>query len=92
MGNLERLAVAVDRADYHDKAGQTLRLFGERLTKIPLSLPEMAASLLLYEESPTEVMAGTYFRDDPHSRRSSSKQHTKNEIKSNKKQKKVGGK
>lgn len=57
VGNLERLAIAVDRSDYHDKAEQTLCLFQDRLAKIPLSLPEMASALLLYEESPTEVMA-----------------------------------
>ncbi|XP_045035802.1 spermatogenesis-associated protein 20 isoform X1 [Daphnia magna] len=56
VGNLERLAIAVDRSDYHDKAEQTLCLFQDRLAKIPLSLPEMASALLLYEESPTEVV------------------------------------
>ena len=65
VSNLVRLAIAVDRADYHDKAGQTLRLFGQRLTKFPLSLPEMVDSLQLYEESPAEVIAGPYFLDDP---------------------------
>lgn len=55
MGNLERLAVALDRSDYHDKAGRILCLYGERLAKIPLSLPEMVAALQLYQDTPTEV-------------------------------------
>lgn len=55
VGNLLRLAVAVDRNDYHDKAARTLRLFGERLSKIPLSLPEMVTALQLHDNSPTEV-------------------------------------
>jgi hypothetical protein len=55
VGNLERLAIAVDRSDYHDKAGRTLCLFQERLAKIPVTLPEMVAALQLYEQSPTEV-------------------------------------
>ena len=61
VGNLERLAVAVDRSDYHDKAGRTLCLFQERLAKIPVTLPEMVAALQLYEQSPTEVRNPFYF-------------------------------
>jgi uncharacterized protein YyaL (SSP411 family) len=55
VGNLERLAVAVDRSDYRDQARRTLCLFQDRLAKIPVSLPEMVAALQLHQGSPTEV-------------------------------------
>ncbi|XP_046456070.1 spermatogenesis-associated protein 20-like isoform X2 [Daphnia pulex] len=56
VGNLERLAVAVDREDYRDQARRTLCLFQDRLAKIPVSLPEMVAALQLHQGSPTEVV------------------------------------
>lgn len=54
-GNLVRLAVLVDRIEYQDKAGRLLRLFSERLAKVPISLPEMLSALVLYNDSPSEV-------------------------------------
>ena len=54
-GNLVRLAVLVDRIEYEEKAGRLLRLFSERLAKVPISLPEMLSALVLYNDSPSEV-------------------------------------
>jgi len=54
-GNLVRLAVLVDWIEYQEKAGRLLRLFSERLAKVPISLPEMLSALVLYNDSPSEV-------------------------------------
>ncbi|KAK5640835.1 hypothetical protein RI129_009382 [Pyrocoelia pectoralis] len=53
--NLLRLAAYLDRQDLRDKAGRTLTAFSEKLTAIPMALPEMVSALLLYHESPTQV-------------------------------------
>jgi len=55
VGNLERLSVLVDWPEYHESAARILRLFGDRLTKVPISLPEMVSGLMLHQDSPTEV-------------------------------------
>lgn len=55
VGNLERLSVLVDWPEYRESAARILRLFGDRLTKVPISLPEMVSGLMLHQDSPTEV-------------------------------------
>jgi len=56
VANLVKLSVLLDQREYRNKAGSILTLFGDRLKKIPPSIPEMVSSLLLYEDSPTEVV------------------------------------
>lgn len=56
VNNLVRLAAYLDRQDLRDKAGRTLTAFSERLQQIPIALPEMISALMLYHESPTQVI------------------------------------
>nr|XP_054762838.1 spermatogenesis-associated protein 20-like isoform X1 [Lytechinus pictus] len=44
--NLLRLSNYLNRPDYQDKAAKLFSVFGERLKKIPIALPEMASALL----------------------------------------------
>ncbi|XP_044760038.1 spermatogenesis-associated protein 20 isoform X2 [Coccinella septempunctata] len=53
--NLLRLAAYLDRQDLKSKAGRTLTAFSERLSTIPMALPEMMSGLLLYHNAPTQV-------------------------------------
>ncbi|XP_018330849.2 spermatogenesis-associated protein 20-like [Agrilus planipennis] len=53
--NLIRLAAYLDREDLKVKAGRTLSAFADKLSAIPIALPEMASALLFYYESPTQV-------------------------------------
>lgn len=54
-GNLVRLAPLLARPDLTEKAEGIFRLFSERLTKIPIALPEMSAALLLHHQPATQV-------------------------------------
>ncbi|KAF5282492.1 hypothetical protein FQR65_LT14262 [Abscondita terminalis] len=53
--NLLRLAAYLDRQDLRAKAGRTLTAFSEKLSSIPVALPEMTSALLFYHDSPTQV-------------------------------------
>ncbi|XP_065341315.1 spermatogenesis-associated protein 20 isoform X2 [Cloeon dipterum] len=54
--NLIRLAGMLEREDLEDRAEKLLLAFKQRLEKIPVALPEMSSSLLLYQDSPTQVV------------------------------------
>ncbi|CAG0902761.1 unnamed protein product [Darwinula stevensoni] len=54
--NLLRLSSSFDRPDYLMKAREILKLFSERLLKVPMALPEMAAGLAMYIQSPTQIL------------------------------------
>lgn len=47
-GNLIILSRLLSRTDFEDKASSILKLFFERLMKVPASLPEMSVALLMY--------------------------------------------
>ncbi|XP_067006660.1 spermatogenesis-associated protein 20 isoform X2 [Anabrus simplex] len=53
--NLQRLAAYLNRGELHMKATRLLGAFTNRLTRLPISLPEMCSALLLYHDSPTQV-------------------------------------
>jgi len=53
--NLLRLSNFLHRTDYHDKASRILRVFYERLTKIPIALPEMTAAVFSVQAPPKQV-------------------------------------
>lgn len=55
MQNLLRLATLLDRNDYSKIAEQILSSFTSRLTRFPLSLPEMVCGLMFFNESATQV-------------------------------------
>ncbi|KAL7638246.1 UNVERIFIED_CONTAM: hypothetical protein RMT77_010810 [Armadillidium vulgare] len=47
-GNLIRLSRLLNRTDFEENAVIIFKIFNERLTKVPVSLPEMAAALMLH--------------------------------------------
>lgn len=55
VGNLVRLSPLLDRPDYRTKAEAIFCLFSDRLSKIPIALPEMTTALLLYQKPPEQV-------------------------------------
>ncbi|CAH1116000.1 unnamed protein product [Phaedon cochleariae] len=54
-GVVQTLAVYLKRQDLREKAGRTLAAFADRLTSIPIALPEMTSALMSYHNSPTQV-------------------------------------
>lgn len=54
--NLIRLGAYLERGDMKIKAEKLLASFSDRLQKIPIALPEMTSALMLYHDSPTQVM------------------------------------
>lgn len=54
--NLMRLATLLDKTDYAEKTEQILSVFTSRLTRFPLSLPEMIYGLMFHYDSPTQVV------------------------------------
>lgn len=63
VGNLERLAAALDSDEHRAKAEKIVRLYGQRLAKFPVSLPEMVAGLQLHEDAAAEVRVFTSAMD-----------------------------
>ena len=53
--NLLRLASFLNRPEWLHQAVDLLKLFSERLNKIPMAVPEMVSALLFYHESPKQV-------------------------------------
>lgn len=53
--NLLRLATYLDRGDFGEKAEQVLSVFTSRLTRFPLSLPQMVCGLMFHYDSATQV-------------------------------------
>jgi hypothetical protein len=45
----------LDRPELRDKAARLFAAFRTRLTRIPIALPEMASTLMLYHDTPTQV-------------------------------------
>jgi len=45
----------LDRPELEEKARKLFLAFKQRLEKIPVALPEMSSSLLLYQDSSTQV-------------------------------------
>lgn len=60
--NLLRLAAYLDRQDLRAKAGKTLTCFSEKLSTIPVALPEMMSALMFYHEAPTQVSVLIYLQ------------------------------
>uniref|UniRef100_A0A1B6DA39 Spermatogenesis-associated protein 20-like TRX domain-containing protein n=2 Tax=Clastoptera arizonana TaxID=38151 RepID=A0A1B6DA39_9HEMI len=54
--NLLRLAAMLDRVELKEKAGSILASFTSRLTRIPMALPEMVSALMLFHDSPTQIV------------------------------------
>ncbi|XP_065226347.1 spermatogenesis-associated protein 20-like isoform X1 [Planococcus citri] len=55
LQNLLRLSTLLDRSDYSEIAEQTLSSFTSRLTRFPLSLPEMVYGLMFHYDSATQI-------------------------------------
>ncbi|XP_042214315.1 spermatogenesis-associated protein 20-like isoform X1 [Homarus americanus] len=56
LGNLIRLSTILDHPEYRTKAEAIFCLFSDRLNKIPIALPEMTTALLLYQQSPVQII------------------------------------
>ena len=54
--NLVRLGTLLHRQDYLEKAGTIVKVFYERLTKIPVAVPEMVCGLILLQDTPKQVI------------------------------------
>ncbi|XP_030840425.1 spermatogenesis-associated protein 20-like [Strongylocentrotus purpuratus] len=54
--NLLRLSHYLNRPDYQEKASKLFSVFGERLQKIPIALPEMASALLFQESTAKQII------------------------------------
>ncbi|XP_054282020.1 spermatogenesis-associated protein 20-like [Macrosteles quadrilineatus] len=54
--NLLRLAALLDRPKYKNKAAKLLASFTSRLTSLPLALPLLTSALMLYHDSPTQII------------------------------------
>ncbi|XP_073998384.1 spermatogenesis-associated protein 20 isoform X2 [Rhodnius prolixus] len=54
--NLLRLGMMLDSEEMKDKASQLLASFTSRLTELPIALPELVSALLLYHDSPVQVI------------------------------------
>ncbi|KAK7481023.1 hypothetical protein BaRGS_00027742 [Batillaria attramentaria] len=54
--NLLRLASYLIRPQLQDKASHILRLFSERLTKVPVAVPELACALTFHLTSPKQII------------------------------------
>ncbi|XP_076054255.1 spermatogenesis-associated protein 20 [Oratosquilla oratoria] len=55
-GNLVHLASLLDSSDYRTKAEFIFKLFSDRLTKIPIALPEMVRALLLHKTPAKQII------------------------------------
>ncbi|XP_003745636.1 spermatogenesis-associated protein 20 [Galendromus occidentalis] len=56
IANLIRLYHIFDHEPYRTKANKTVKLFAERLSKVPIALPEMVSSLMYLVEPPTKII------------------------------------
>ncbi|XP_074653063.1 spermatogenesis-associated protein 20-like [Tubulanus polymorphus] len=55
-GNLVRLGNLLDRKDLLAKAEKMLKLYGDRLEKIPMAVPEMMCGLISFLGSPKQII------------------------------------
>ncbi|XP_022658964.1 uncharacterized protein B0495.5-like [Varroa destructor] len=56
ISNLVRLETIFNKDEYRTKASKLIKLFAERLSKIPIALPEMVNSVLRHSSPPTKVV------------------------------------
>ena len=67
-GNLVRLSNALQRPEWTDRAAQILKLFYERLTKIPIAVPEMVCALMMvkspFKQASTAYCKTLFIRKD----------------------------
>ncbi|CAN8003424.1 unnamed protein product [Ixodes hexagonus] len=64
LSNLVRLSVLLNRSDLRERAERLARAYAQRLTLLPLALPEMVCGLMRLQAGPQEVViAGS--KDDP---------------------------
>lgn len=56
VSNLVRLGALLNNQDYAEKAATILKVFYERLTKIPIAIPEMVCGLILLQDTPKQVI------------------------------------
>lgn len=56
VSNLVRLGALLNNQDYTEKAVTILKVFYERLTKIPIAIPEMVCGLILLQDTPKQVI------------------------------------
>ncbi|XP_071814975.1 spermatogenesis-associated protein 20-like isoform X2 [Apostichopus japonicus] len=54
--NLVRLARLFNRQDWKEKAEKLLTAFSDRLSKIPMALPEMISGLMFYHKTPQQII------------------------------------
>ena len=53
--NLLRLSHYLNRPDYQEKAARLFSVFGQRLKKMPIALPEMSSALLFNGSTAKQV-------------------------------------
>lgn len=64
-GNLTLLGNLLERKDYKEKAKEIFSLFSDRLSKIPIALPEMTTALLISSKDPVHIiLAGNPEKED----------------------------
>lgn len=56
VSNLVRLGALLNNQDYAEKAATILKVFYERLTKIPIAIPEMVCGLILLQDTPKQIV------------------------------------
>uniref|UniRef100_K1PXL6 Spermatogenesis-associated protein 20 n=1 Tax=Magallana gigas TaxID=29159 RepID=K1PXL6_MAGGI len=56
VSNLVRLGALLNNQDYTEKAVTILKVFYERLTKIPIAIPEMVCGLILLQDTPKQIV------------------------------------
>ncbi|KAG1681219.1 SWI/SNF complex subunit SMARCC2 [Nymphon striatum] len=56
VSNLVKLSSYLNRPDFKSKADDLIKLFSERLVKIPVSLPQMVCGVILSQSTPKQVI------------------------------------
>ena len=54
--NLLRLSAFLDKPEYRAKADKIFSAFSERLSKVPLALPEMVTALMMRDSPPAQII------------------------------------
>ncbi|XP_064613333.1 spermatogenesis-associated protein 20-like isoform X2 [Liolophura sinensis] len=62
--NLLRLATYLDIQQWRDKVAQIFKVFSDRLTKIPMALPELLSSLMMFNQTPKQIIVVGDVADD----------------------------
>ena len=53
-----KLSSFLDNKEYREKAAKIYALFEPRLTKMPIALPKLLASFILYNDTQKQVSVG----------------------------------